>query len=302
MSEAIEVPQKNVDPERYKQGIIILTVFTTVLAAVLAALQVDAGIREDIANRESQYLAVLASGELHRAGLAGDYEFTIFGDYLTNLQETTVLELTALEQKEAGDTRAADSTGDLAAVAQARAEVGERFSVFYNDPRYAPQAEDGLPAADQYLIDLHQPAGPRRRRGGPQRARPLDDPRPRRADGLALRLHHRRLPPNPENAETIATDLCACRSTARRGSQPIVAIALRGDGWPAGHNDGDRAQRGCGHGRGRAAARRLTTEGETYDLDTPVRGRRLRSCVVVRAPVARRAQPSASIIVSAARI
>lgn len=157
MSEAVVVPEKSVNADRYKNAIIILTVFTTVLAAALAALQVDASIREDVANRESQYLAVLATGELHRSGLVSTHEFNIFGDYLVNLQEGTVLELTALEQKQDGDTRGAQSTQQLAAVASARAEVGERFSIFYNDPRYAPETPDELPAAEQYIIDIQQP-------------------------------------------------------------------------------------------------------------------------------------------------
>jgi uncharacterized membrane protein len=158
MNEANALPQEQQSSERYKSTIIILTVFTTVLAALLAALQVDASIRADIANRNSQYLAVLASGELHRAGLEGNYEFNIFGDYLTNLQETTVLELTALEQEEKGDLKSAQASRELALIAQARAEVGRKFSIFYNDPRYAPQTEDGLPAAEQYIADLNESA------------------------------------------------------------------------------------------------------------------------------------------------
>jgi len=65
MSETVVSPIKGQEnPERYKSLIIILTVLTTVLAAVIAALQADAGIRSDIANRNSQYLAVQVSGEL----------------------------------------------------------------------------------------------------------------------------------------------------------------------------------------------------------------------------------------------
>src|SRR5262245_56403361 len=105
--------------DRYKNLIVALTVFTTVLAAVLAALQVDVNILSDIANRESQYLSVLASGELTRAGLESNYELSVFGDYLKNLQEATVLELTALEQETNGDTDAAQATRALAAISQA---------------------------------------------------------------------------------------------------------------------------------------------------------------------------------------
>jgi len=157
MSETVVTPVKaQENTERYKTLIVALTVFTTVLAAVLAALQADASIRADVANRDSQYLAVLASGELTRAGLESNYEFIVFGDYLKNLQEATILELTALEQETNGEEDAAQSTRELAKISQASADVGEKFSTFYTDPRYAPQTENDMPKADQYLIDTFE--------------------------------------------------------------------------------------------------------------------------------------------------
>lgn len=153
MSETV-LPSVPENTERYKNLVIILTVLTTVLAAVLAALQSDASIRADIANRDSQFYAIQVSGELHRVGLVTNYEFNVFGDYLTNLQQATVLELTALNQEQDGDAKAAQTTRDLAAVSQARANLGEKFSVFYTDPRYAPKEEGGLPNAEQYVTDL----------------------------------------------------------------------------------------------------------------------------------------------------
>ncbi|MFT3890108.1 MAG: hypothetical protein QM730_00605 [Anaerolineales bacterium] len=156
MTEAVvtPVPEKE-NSERYKNLVIILTVLTTVLAAVLAALQSDASIRADIANRDSQFYAVQLSGELHRVGLVTNYDFNVFGNYLTDLQQATILELTALEQEQAGDTKAAQATRELAAIAQARADLGEKFTVFYTDPRYAPKEDGGMPDTDQYLTDLN---------------------------------------------------------------------------------------------------------------------------------------------------
>lgn len=149
-------PTVQESPDRYKHLIVALTVFTTVLAAALAALQADANIRADIANRDSQYLAILASGELTRSGLESNYELTVFGDYLKNLQEATVLELTALEQETNGKNDAAQATRALASISQASADMGEKFSIFYTDPRYAPQSENDLPNADQYLKDVFE--------------------------------------------------------------------------------------------------------------------------------------------------
>jgi hypothetical protein len=141
------------NPERFKTIIVGLTVFTTVFAALLAALQVDASIRANQANRDSQYYAIAASGELHRSQLASNYELAVFGDYLKNLQEATVLQLSALEQDQAGNQESVRSLKSLAAVAQARADAGRKFSIFYTDPRYAPKTEDGLPNEQAYLDD-----------------------------------------------------------------------------------------------------------------------------------------------------
>jgi hypothetical protein len=150
--------QQMENTERYKNLIVVLTVFTTVLAVVLAALQANASIRADVANRDSQYLAILASGELQRAGLESNYEFSVLGDYLQNLQEGTVLELTALEQETAGKEEAAQASREIAALSQARAGIGEKFSLLYADPRYAPQNDDDLPKAEQYITDIFEKA------------------------------------------------------------------------------------------------------------------------------------------------
>ena len=157
MSEPIVTPtntQQNTD--RYKNLIILLTIFTTMLAATLAALQADASIRADTANRDSQYLAILVSSELHRTALETNYEFSVFGDYLKNLQESTILELTALELETNGNEEAAQATRSLAAISKASADAAEQFSIFYTDPRYAPQSTDELPDADQYLTDVFE--------------------------------------------------------------------------------------------------------------------------------------------------
>ena len=153
ISNPVDVPQNT---DRYKNLVVVLTVFTTVLAAVLAALQADANIRADIANRESQYLTVLASGELVRAGVESNYELNVFGDYLKNLQEATILELTALEQETDGNEEGAQATRALAAISQAGADAAEKFSVFHTDPRYAPQNENDLPNADRYIADMFE--------------------------------------------------------------------------------------------------------------------------------------------------
>ncbi|MEO7840150.1 MAG: hypothetical protein ABIU06_12440 [Anaerolineales bacterium] len=156
MNEPILTQQQTENSDRYKNLIVGLNVFTTVLAIVLAALQVDANIRADVASRDSQYLAILASSELHRAGLESNYEFSVLGDYLKNQQEGTVLEITALEQETAGDEEAAQASREIAALSQARTGIGEKFSILYTDPRYAPENDGDPPNAEQYVTDVFE--------------------------------------------------------------------------------------------------------------------------------------------------
>jgi len=155
MSEnAVPAPKKPVEnPDRWRNLVIVLTVMTTVFAAVLAALQADASIRSNIANRDSQFYAIVASGELIRSGLSSNYEFTVFGQVLRDLQVATVFQLTALEQQGRGENDLAKSTLIQADAAQARSNTGNKFSVFNTDPRYAPKAEGELPQLETYLKD-----------------------------------------------------------------------------------------------------------------------------------------------------
>jgi hypothetical protein len=160
MSEDLDpvVEQPTESRERWKNLVIVLTILTTVFAAVLAALQADASIRSSIANRDSQYYAVAASGELHRSGLSSNYEFTVFGQILQDLQESTVFQLTALEQQGRGEDDLAKSTLVQADAAQARTNVGNKFSVFNTDPRYAPKKDGEMPQMEAYLKDVQAKA------------------------------------------------------------------------------------------------------------------------------------------------
>lgn len=151
---AIPAGPVSANPDRYKTLVVVLTVLTTVFAAVLAALQADASIRSDQANRDSQFYAIATSGELHRAGLTSNYDVAIFGEYLKDQQEATVLQLTALEERQRGDP--ALITELLAQVAQARADTGKKFTVLFSDARYAPKSEDGAPDLEAYLGDSQE--------------------------------------------------------------------------------------------------------------------------------------------------
>jgi hypothetical protein len=145
--------EKAANPDRYKVLVVVLTVFTTVLTALIAGLQADANIRASVSNRDSQVNAILAAGELHRQGLQAAYDTTVFTDYLKDAQEATVLQLTALQQDQAGNTEASQISLQQADVAQARADMAQKFSIFFTDPRYAAQGTDALPNMQKYLDD-----------------------------------------------------------------------------------------------------------------------------------------------------
>ncbi len=53
---------KTSNPERYKTLVVVLTVFTTVITAIIACLQADANIRASVSNRDSQVDAILIVG------------------------------------------------------------------------------------------------------------------------------------------------------------------------------------------------------------------------------------------------
>ncbi len=148
----VVAPAENKD--RYKTLVVILTVLTTVVTAIIAGLQADANIRSAVSNRESQRDAILAAGELHRQGLQAAYDTNVFTGYLKDSEEAIVLQLTALEQEQAGDTPGSKSSLEGAAVAQARADTAKKFSLFFNDPRYAPASPDGMPNMDTYVTDI----------------------------------------------------------------------------------------------------------------------------------------------------
>lgn len=139
--------------DRFRLFILILTLLNTIFAAVLSGLQVDANIRADQANRDSQYYAWLATKELVRMGYQSAYDFELFSTILKDSQQSTVMELTALELEEAGEEEAARQLISQSEVAQARAERGVDLSLFYNDPRYAPSDPDGIPDLEAYLAD-----------------------------------------------------------------------------------------------------------------------------------------------------
>ena len=145
-------------PERYKTLIVVLTLITTVITAMIATLQADANIRANNANRDSQYYAILVSGELVRSGLQSSYDLNTFSKVLLEKQTALMMQFTALQSEQSSDKLGTALNNISALAAQARAEKLINFSIFYTDPRYAPKTTDGLPDAEAYLADISDEA------------------------------------------------------------------------------------------------------------------------------------------------
>jgi len=154
----IPAPRVPVPSERYKILIVVLTLITTVITAIVATLQADANIRANTANRDSQYFAVLASGELQRSGLQSSYDMNTFARVLSESQTLLIMQFTALQSDLAADELGLALSNINALAAQARLEKLTSFSIFYTDPCYAPKTVDGTPDAEAYLADSNAKA------------------------------------------------------------------------------------------------------------------------------------------------
>ncbi len=150
--------RKILDAGWWKNVVVILTIAATVLVAVVATLQADAGIRANGANRNSQYYAIRIAGELQRAGLQGNYDVQIFQAAIQARFTSTILQLTALQAEQSGNAEASSAALLQAQTAQARADAAQAASILYTDSRYKPSSADGVPNMQQYLDDLHAPA------------------------------------------------------------------------------------------------------------------------------------------------
>jgi hypothetical protein len=140
-------------PDRFRTLMLVLTLINTIFAGALSGLQVDANIRANHANRDSQYYALLATNELVRLGQQSAYDLKLFADTVKDAQQSTVMELTALELEKSGDKESAARLRSQSEISKARSEKGILLSRLYSDPRYAPTQKDGVPNLEAYLAD-----------------------------------------------------------------------------------------------------------------------------------------------------
>jgi hypothetical protein len=142
-------------PERGKTLVLVLTLLNTVLIAALSALQVDATIRANQANRDSQFYAIQATGSLIQSGAQSDYDMNTYTKWLTNSQQALVASYTALLRQGAGDQQGFDALTLESQIYQAQADKARRLSVLLSDPAYAPASGQMAPNFDTYMSGLY---------------------------------------------------------------------------------------------------------------------------------------------------
>ena len=152
-------PNRLINTERWKAMIIILTMINTILVAIIAGLQTDANIRANDANRDSQYYAVLTSGELQRIGLQNNYDMNTFARILDNSQRSLVMGFTALEQLQNGDeTGAAFSNRAGTGRAGAGGRCHQIFHLLSGPALCAEELLKRSPISRMYLDDSNAKA------------------------------------------------------------------------------------------------------------------------------------------------
>lgn len=145
--------EMTLNTDRFRTLILVLTLINTIFAAALSGMQVDANIRANNANRDSQYYASLASNELVRLGQQSAYDLELLTNTVKDAQQSLVMEFTALELEKKGQDENAARLRSQSQIAQARSEKGVSLSLLYSDPRYAPAEPDGVPDFKAYLAD-----------------------------------------------------------------------------------------------------------------------------------------------------
>lgn len=138
-------------PEHWKKLILVLIVLNTLLGAVVAYLQTDASIRTSQANIDSQYYSILASGELIRQSIQSSYDMATYGEVIKNTQEYLVFQVSALDEEIKGNTTGSELAYLQSSIHQARSEQAKVLSLFYSDPRYAPNSVDQPPNIQAYF-------------------------------------------------------------------------------------------------------------------------------------------------------
>jgi hypothetical protein len=142
------------NPDRGKTLVLILILINTVLVAAISALQVDATIRSNQANRDSQYNAIAVTGSLIQSGAQSDFDLNSYAKVLSYTQQALVAEYSALQRQTVNDQQGFDKLTLESQIYQAQADRAKALSYLMTDPAYAPPSADTAPNMSAYLSDL----------------------------------------------------------------------------------------------------------------------------------------------------
>lgn len=145
----------NTNPERGKTLVLVLTLINTVFVAAVSALQVDANIRSNQANRDSQYYAIQVTGSLIQSGAQSEYDMNTFSKWLTNTQEALVAGYSALQRQTVNDSSGSERLTLESNIYQAQADQAKKISLLFTDPAYAPTSDQGTPNFKTYMSALY---------------------------------------------------------------------------------------------------------------------------------------------------
>lgn len=142
-------------PERGKTLVLVLILLNTVLVAAISALQVDATIRANQANRDSQYFAIQVTGSLIQASARFDYDTHTYSKLLSNTLEALAAEYSAAQRQTAGDQQGFEAMTLESQFYRAQAERAKSLSILMTDPDYAPTSDQAKPNFNTYMSDLY---------------------------------------------------------------------------------------------------------------------------------------------------
>ena len=137
-------------PNRGRRLVVVLTLITTIVAAVVAGLSVDAGTRADAANRESQYLVLVASDQTLNDLAAENYQAAIVTDILMNTDDGLAHDMSALVSSSKDDPGGAEQLAALGAAARARADAARALSDIFHGMASAPSTPEDFQKVQAY--------------------------------------------------------------------------------------------------------------------------------------------------------
>ncbi|MGZ6345946.1 MAG: hypothetical protein ACXWNC_00030 [Anaerolineales bacterium] len=148
-------PSANPNPERGKTLVLLLTLLNMVLVATISALQVDATIRSNQANRDSQYYAIQVTGSLVQTGAQSEFDLNTYSKWLADTQQSLVAGYSALQRQLANDQQGYERLTFESLIYQAQADQEKTLSVLLTNPAYAPASDQASPNVSSYLSDLN---------------------------------------------------------------------------------------------------------------------------------------------------